>query len=54
MKAQVLSGYDPAMKEDVWVKEMEMPQDTALLNIPAKHCCIYHNNYLIYHQTNPC
>ena len=28
-------------------REMEIPQDTALLNIPAEHCCIYQNNHLI-------
>ena len=25
MKAQVLSIYDPEMKQDEWVKEIEMP-----------------------------
>ena len=47
MKAQVLSKYDTAMGEDVWVEEMEIPQDTVLLKIPAEHCCIYKNNHLI-------
>ena len=28
-------------------REMEIPQDTALLEIPAEHCCIYKNNHLI-------
>ena len=28
-------------------REMKIPQDIALLNIPAEHCCIYQNNYLI-------
>ena len=28
-------------------REMEIPQDTVLLKIPAEHCCIYKNNHLI-------
>ena len=29
-------------------REIEIPQDTVLLNFPAEHCCIYKNNHLIY------
>ena len=28
-------------------REMKIPQDTALLKIPAEQCCIYKNNHLI-------
>ena len=28
-------------------REMEIPQDTVLLKIPAEHCCIYQDNHLI-------
>ena len=28
MKAQVLNSYDPDMKQDVWVKEEEVPNPT--------------------------
>ena len=28
-------------------RDIEIPQDNALLNIPAERCCIYQNNHLI-------
>ena len=28
-------------------RELEIPQDKVLLNIPAERCCIYKNNHLV-------
>ena len=28
-------------------RETEIPEDNVLLHIPAKHCCVYNEDYLI-------